>query len=85
MIDRDALWKEMTDTYYVDGASFADVAGIAMRHITAARAEALEEAVDEAQRIMRLAAFSGDASVGAKCVRDAIRALAQSAAPEDKS
>jgi hypothetical protein len=87
MIDRDALWKEMTDTYYVDGASFADVAGIAMRHITAARAEALEEAVDEAQRIMRLAADSGStgAVVGAKCVRDAIRALAQSAAPEDKS
>jgi hypothetical protein len=43
----------------------------------AARAEALEEAKNEAQRIMRLAADSGStgAVVGAKCVRDAIRAL----------
>jgi hypothetical protein len=48
-----------------------------MRHIAAARAEALGEAKNEAQRIMRLAADSGStgAVVGAKCVRDAIRAL----------
>jgi chromosome condensin MukBEF ATPase and DNA-binding subunit MukB len=60
-----------------DRGSFLDAVAIAERHIAAARAEALGEAKNEAQRIMRLAADSGStgAVVGAKCVRDAIRAL----------
>jgi multidrug resistance efflux pump len=76
MIDRDTLRRQINSAQYRDRA-IDEITDIAMRHIAAARAEALGEAKNEAQRIMRLAADSGStgAVVGAKCVRDAIRAL----------
>jgi hypothetical protein len=77
MIDRDALLREMEESGNGSIVLALVAADIALRHIAAARAEALGEAKNEAQRIMRLAADSGStgAVVGAKCVRDAIRAL----------
>jgi hypothetical protein len=88
MTDRNALAQQIASildypSIYMGAPSnrslrYAEkIVGLLDEHIAAARAEALGEAKNEAQRIMRLAADSGStgAVVGAKCVRDAIRAL----------